>query len=592
MKTARAFVLVQALLLSMAAAAADGVRCQLVNIAEWPVRLERNLPITEGAINGKKVGILIDTGASVSLLTKATAMKFDLFTRALPERMVGFGGETTVLMARLDELKIGDAARQGMRVRVGGERPIANVDFILGEDFLHVLDVEFDYAKGVIRLFQPKDCGNAWLAYWDRDAQVLPIDNNDVGRIMVPVKVNGHDASAMLDSGASSSVVSMGLAQRAGVTPETPGVSAAHCSQGVGADVVHAWVGAFDSVSLAGETIRDPRLTFTNYDTDLGRRHPDIILGTDFLRAHRVYVSRSQGKLYFSYTGGLIFPATPSIDCDERLAGKDRKEVLAALDEAIAKDPKDTKALLNRAVVRLAQNETKEAVADLDAVIALEPRNAVALAARAGARTALGDYDGALADSQGSIDNGMRTSSAYVERARIRRAKGDLDGMMQEYDQALKLDPLDAAALRQRGTALFAAGRFDAAERDFAALAAARPDAYVAAWLSYARLRQGEDANAALEAGLARTGDTPWPRPMLLYLLGRSDEAALMAAAADPDAARQKARECEARFAAAQRHLASGEKAAARDLLRQAHESCPRNYYEYQAAAAELPRLQ
>jgi hypothetical protein len=32
------------------------------------------------------------------------------------------------------------------------------VDFILGDDFFQGWDLEFDYAKGVVRLFQPRNC--------------------------------------------------------------------------------------------------------------------------------------------------------------------------------------------------------------------------------------------------------------------------------------------------------------------------------------------------------------------------------------------------------------------------------------------------
>jgi hypothetical protein len=35
----------------------------------------------------------------------------------------------------------------------------------------------------------------------------------------------------------------------------------------------------------------------------------DLILGIDFLAAHHLLVSHSQGKMYFSYNGGPVFHA-------------------------------------------------------------------------------------------------------------------------------------------------------------------------------------------------------------------------------------------------------------------------------------------
>jgi tetratricopeptide (TPR) repeat protein len=315
-----------------------------------------------------------------------------------------------------------------------------------------------------------------------------------------------------------------------------------------------------------------------------------MILGTDFLRSHRVLVSRSQNRIYFSYTGGLVFPSTPSIDCDERLQGKGAREALAALDEAIAKDPRDTRALLNRALIRLRQGRAKDALPDLDAVLAIEPSNASALAARSAVRTTLRQYDGALADAQSAIDNGMRTAAMYVRRAQIRRAQGDVAGALEEYGHALELDPHDNAALRGRGVALYAAGRFEEAQRDFETALAVRPDGYAALWVAATRMRRGSEPAAPLEAALARLGEGDWPRPIVLHLLGRLDREGLLAAAA-PDEKLARGRKCEARFFAAQRLVATAQPAAARLLLQQVLDECPRDYYEYEGAIADLKRL-
>ena len=58
----------------MGVAMASGIRaapsdCKLVRIAEWPVRLEHNKLIVDGSINGRKIGIMLDTGAQRSLMT-------------------------------------------------------------------------------------------------------------------------------------------------------------------------------------------------------------------------------------------------------------------------------------------------------------------------------------------------------------------------------------------------------------------------------------------------------------------------------------------------------------------------------------------
>src|SRR5471030_787080 len=82
--------------LALPSLAADPPKCRLVRIAEWPVSLQRGLPIAEGFINGKKVGVLLDTGSYASIITTAAAEKLDLATRATVEVMVGIGGTSRV----------------------------------------------------------------------------------------------------------------------------------------------------------------------------------------------------------------------------------------------------------------------------------------------------------------------------------------------------------------------------------------------------------------------------------------------------------------------------------------------------------------
>ncbi len=89
------------------------------------------------------------------------------------------------------------------------------------------------------------------------------------------------------------------------------------------------WIGQFESFAIGNERIRNPKIHFADLwkhmtYTRTGSRlstsfagNPDLLLGADFLRAHRVLVARSQRKMYFTYAGGTVFPDTPSNPCDQ-----------------------------------------------------------------------------------------------------------------------------------------------------------------------------------------------------------------------------------------------------------------------------------
>jgi predicted aspartyl protease len=59
-------------------AAAETGKCKVARIAEWPLRTGYYKPTFDGAINGQKIGILIDTGADMSLVQRSAATRLGL----------------------------------------------------------------------------------------------------------------------------------------------------------------------------------------------------------------------------------------------------------------------------------------------------------------------------------------------------------------------------------------------------------------------------------------------------------------------------------------------------------------------------------
>ena len=60
--------------------------------------------------------------------------------------------------------------------------------------------------------------------------------------------------------------------------------------------------------TLKPETIRNANLSIRDHPpqgNNVGM--PDMLIGADFLRAHRVLISMSQRRMYVSYLGGEVF---------------------------------------------------------------------------------------------------------------------------------------------------------------------------------------------------------------------------------------------------------------------------------------------
>jgi predicted aspartyl protease len=300
-----------------------GSNCKLVKIAEWRVNPEAGRVIVEGAVNGQKVGIMFDTGSQRSLVLRAAADRLGLTRQeARGYRYVGIGGETYAEQTIIEEFKLGQAIRKNWRVLVAGEHDFGPAySVLLGYEFFETVDLEFDLPNSAVRLFQAQDCSDTPLAYWGGLVDVVKLEiDNARPKILVPVKLNGKPLLAELDSG-SSTVVSHLVAAQLGVTPDSPGTRAIGKVTGFGAARPDQWIGNFDSFSIGGEIIRNPQLRFTTLQVStaaetgsrLATREEvrEMLLGIDFLRAHRVYVAHSQGKVYFTYSGGRVFAPPP-----------------------------------------------------------------------------------------------------------------------------------------------------------------------------------------------------------------------------------------------------------------------------------------
>ncbi|MDE1146166.1 MAG: retroviral-like aspartic protease family protein [Azospirillaceae bacterium] len=290
-----------------------------------------------GTVNGQPVYWLMDTGSTASFIVRPAAERLGLDIQGMSGdvEFSGIGGDgIRVGQTTLRHLTLGSWSRDDTAVMVANAHDLGRKDVIglLGEPFFSDFDVELDYAHSQVILLKAVNCDDeTWLAYWDKDAVDVPLDRSPAWneRVVVDVKVNGLLIQAMLDTGASTSALSFEGAQRAGLHIGDTGVNMTGPTGGLGAHAMHTYVGTLDSFAIGGETIKHAKLEFIDmhkWDPKLVRgsgydyRLPqfDMLLGIDFLRVHRLLISHSQHRLYFSYIGdgkaffGVTRPSQPA----------------------------------------------------------------------------------------------------------------------------------------------------------------------------------------------------------------------------------------------------------------------------------------
>jgi tetratricopeptide (TPR) repeat protein/predicted aspartyl protease len=410
--------------------------CRLGHIGDLPVTMHGTQPYVHAKINGTDAVFLADSGAYFSVLTPASARQFNLALApgaSYGIELQGVGGRAETWVTRVKTFTIFNIDVPNVPFLVAGNDLGGDVVGALGQNVFRIGDVDYDLANGMIRLFRPEgSCSKTSLAYWAKDLPYseLEIDFPTAKRPFTEgdAYLNGSKIRVIFDTGASTSLLTMRAAKRAGVAPDSDAAKPAGATQGLGRHLVPTWIAPFASFKIGGEEIRNIRLRFSDEQV----MDADMLIGADFFLSHHVYVAASQSRLYFTYNGGPVFNLTTQPAPPPAAAPQSTAEPQA--------DPAGT----------------------LDAA---------GYAGRGNASAARQDYEHALADLTQAIELAPAEPDYLYQRARVYWAKREVDKALADLDQALKLkaDHLDALVFR----ATLRAGRHDSAELVIADLDAA-----------------------------------------------------------------------------------------------------------------------
>lgn len=325
MKILKAFAIAAAGLLFAGMGRAEDApkACKYVNLRTLPISFSGFRPTIDGSINGKPITMLVDTGAFSTRLFKRAADRLNLTLSHTGESVVGVGGESFEYNALLKELTIGPLKAE--RFKVGIIQDVSEglpYDGLVGANILFQRDIEISLAGQYIKFFYPVGCDDTFLAYWDPNASVVGVRSisDQDPRQVVDVMLNGQKIRALIDTGAPTSVVDIKAATRLGITAQSANVVKAGKDSGIGKNQTDSWIASFDSFSIGDENIKNFKLRVidiwkaaasdlrsVDQTGALQREEPEMILGADFLRAHRLLFAGSQHSLYFSYVGGNVF---------------------------------------------------------------------------------------------------------------------------------------------------------------------------------------------------------------------------------------------------------------------------------------------
>lgn len=377
------------------------------------------VPVT---INGVPKLLLLDTGGYMSQLSRDAVEELKLQRHDSALSLADVSGNVSKSYVIADTLQLGNliAQKQPLMVSPG------NFDFgdgILSSDLLLRYDVEMDFPGKKLNYFSPDHCKGK-VVYWQSDAvAAVPITIRDKSRLVVPVKLDGHEFKALIDTGAFRTTITMPTAKRVfGLEPTSPGMKPLGNINGD--PKLASYAHTFSSLSFEGISVSNPTVAimpdrvamadtsqqteFRNHTNgEFYRTAEEVTLGMDVMRHMRMYMAFKEGMIYISPGPVASEPKTDA-------------EVLAALDQLVAMSPTNSSFLKDRCYKRgLAKANLEGALADCELSLTLHPGNSGVL------------------DSKGVV---------LYQLGRYRDA-------IQAYDEALKISPKQAVSLFVRGLA-------------------------------------------------------------------------------------------------------------------------------------------
>jgi len=271
---------------------AQGEDCRLIRYGTMPMEIGQFGGITVPIkVDDQAQNMLVDTGGAFSMLNEAAATRLNLSRNRLPfgTFMKGFGGRLLTHSVTAHTMEIlGAKLRNHAFVLIPDDALPSGVDGLLSPDILQVFDVDFDFAAGKLSLFDQKHCEGKTV-YWTQEPYAeIPFKMDEGWHIKIVVMLDGQEVPAILDTGASRSLMSLDTAE----------------------DIFkldHAVLKAnnnrypFKTLTLQGVIVNNPDIILVPDEKSKimgGYHQPKLLLGMGVLRQLHLYIAYKEHMIY------------------------------------------------------------------------------------------------------------------------------------------------------------------------------------------------------------------------------------------------------------------------------------------------------
>lgn len=302
--------------LALSAGQAARAECKLQLLAAIPITFVNNQPMVEVSINGKPADLRFTLGVRTWFWGSA-ADKYGLNAGHYDDLLAyGPGGKTTATSVRIHELRIGSFVQKDGSFYLAPKVNNPEEAGVFGSGmFNDKNDIELDFAHNAVRVFKPDGCKDDDVVYWGGNYSVVA----ETKQGHIPIQVAGQTLDGALEAGNEVTFVTLKGASQLGASLKAAGSLPMGMLAGGMLKPIDVSIANFPELMIGDETIKNEPLAVgdifpENREEPDGRpishdfiARPEIVLGADFARSHRIYISRDQKKIYFSYVGGVMF---------------------------------------------------------------------------------------------------------------------------------------------------------------------------------------------------------------------------------------------------------------------------------------------
>ena len=274
------------------------------------------IPIT---VNGVEKRFVLDTGGTFAQISPNTADALELPRQDSNIDLYAVDGSVSHSSVRVQDFVLGTLHGGGIVLQVSPMGVGDDFDGIFSPVPFIAYDFEMNFAAHKLNILSNDHCEGK-VIYWPAQAlAVVPISIKGL-HVTVPVKLDGKDFAAIIDTGASDTVIRQDAALSAfGLRPGSPDMTAdGHIGKDENA-VRYRY--PFKTLTFEGVTVGNPKVRILpnvmnrnadqshKMNTNIGRNSDDValpeaIVGMDVLSKLHLYFAFKERKLYITEAAG------------------------------------------------------------------------------------------------------------------------------------------------------------------------------------------------------------------------------------------------------------------------------------------------